>query len=231
MRKILILLALSVLIQTTVSQDFRIGEEDLFRPEIYAKYIKNVTLVRCSECRGPGIGDLDVFDVGEISCLMSARDECVNSSHVLEYYCVNTSSVDSQSSECPVNYSCSGGKCMYLPDLTIHNITVSANSPRILRLATVKLWVLNIGYANSSEANLTIYWGCDPLTAIVEPLPVGGATEVVFRNSIIFEDAGRYNLDAVVDSESVVDEYDEGNNNLHRQHQQNLQLGCRASEI
>jgi len=115
MRKILILLALSVLIQTTVSQDFRIGEEDLFRPEIYAKYIKNVTLVRCSECRGPGIGDLDVFDVGEISCLMSARDECVNSSHVLEYYCVNTSSVDSQSSECPVNYSCSGGKCMYLP--------------------------------------------------------------------------------------------------------------------
>lgn len=100
------------------------------------------------------------------------------------------------------------------PDLTITGLAVYPQGPRIYQPATVKVEVHNNGTVNSTgDINLTLYWGCHPITERISPLGAGEKTEITFPNALIFLEAERNEIIAMVDSGFEVAESNETNNN------------------
>lgn len=103
------------------------------------------------------------------------------------------------------------------PDLIITSVAVFPPRPRIYQPTTVKVEVYNNGTLNSSrDVNLTIYWNCYPLTKRIGPLGIHEKKEFTFSNALIFLEAERNEIVAMVDSNFEISELNESNNNFSK---------------
>ncbi|MBD3389239.1 MAG: PKD domain-containing protein [Candidatus Altiarchaeales archaeon] len=191
--------------------DNLISESAIYKPDIYARYIRDMRFVTCLSCTGTPQSGLDLFIRGSASCITAREDECVNTTHVREYHC-NGTRVSELVSQCPGDYACDEGVCALLPDLTITHVEYMPSRLRMMRYASIAVEVENRGFRDSPEANLTLYWMCEPVTKTVPQLDAGNRTVIEFPNALIFKDAGDWNVTAYVDSAFEVAEYREDNN-------------------
>jgi PKD repeat protein len=214
MRKAVVFLMLVVVVLPTASaKAYQMGEGDLYRPDIYGRYLRDIMAVTCHVCAGPTESMIDAFTRDTVECVVSRQDECFNTSHVKEYYC-DGSSIRHVFTECTGDYACSEGVCMLLPDLTVSRIDINPPDVGLMDLVSLRIEVANTGFLDAPAVNLTVYWTCEPVTVEVEALPAGNSTVIQLDDVLIFTDAGVFDVVAWVDSDFILDEYREDNNNL-----------------
>ncbi|MFH1404411.1 MAG: CARDB domain-containing protein [Candidatus Altiarchaeota archaeon] len=189
------------------------NSDNLYKPAIYGRYVFDKRLLLCTSCSGPSLGSVDSHRKDSVTCITTVDDECVNTTHVKEYYC-NGTRISHLFTGCVGGEACSGGVCMLLPDLTITRINYAPDDVGLLDVVSLRIEVANIGFDDAPAVNLTVYWTCEPITVPVAPLPAGNSTVIQLNNTLIFQKAGKFDVVAFVDSGHSVDEYNEGNNNL-----------------
>jgi|GEM_PF-3845976 len=194
------------------SPDDLIAESSFAHPNIYSRYIRDMTMVTCLACTGPDNASTDMMSADSVTCITTKTDVCENASHVKEYYC-SGGRVGEKYSLCSGNLSCSAGICDLLPDLTISRIDLDPGKANTHRYVSAMVEVANEGFEPSPPVNLTLYFACEPITAEVPALEPGNSTVIAFPDSIIFTAAGEYEIIAFVDSGYESDEYREDNNN------------------
>ncbi|VVB52345.1 Peptidase_C39 like family protein [uncultured archaeon] len=163
-------------------------------------------------CSGPSTTDL--FRSEFISCGISlSRDYCINSTSVRQYYC-NGTRVSSQTATCPTGYLCSAGACSNLPDLELTRLEILPPKTRTLKYVSAIAFITNVGATTSPPTNVTLYWTCEPLTKTIGPLTPGNSTQIVYQNTLIFDEGGIYPVTGLADSAYQINESREDNNQL-----------------